>query len=186
MLFPKEGIWSHSCLRRKRLRLCAPDQTCSWRLPLPGQPVYLPPVCVKCGAPASGKPIEKTYYWHHPAIYLTILAGVLIYVIIAMIVRKSVRVAVPLCVEHQRKRSLWVTLSWVLPLVGVADAFVLPRFGVEPAWGILGAIVLGFVGLIIWAVVSNPIRPRSIDAFRAEFSGFCEPFLEQFPIASRY
>lgn len=154
-------------------------------LPLPGQIVYLPPACVKCGAPATSKPVVKTFYWHHPALYLTILAGLLIYVIIAMIVRKSVRVAVPLCAEHVQKRSLWVHLSWVLPVVGIADAIILPSLNVDGGWVALLTIVLILSGLIIWAVVGNPIRVRSIDAYRAEFSGFCEPFLEQFPIATR-
>lgn len=154
-------------------------------LPLPGQPVYLPPVCVKCGAQATDKPVVKTFYWHHPALYLTIFAGLLIYVIVAVIVRKNVRVAVPLCANHVQKRSLWVNLSWVLPLVGIADAVILPSLNVDGGWVALLTVVLILAGLVIWAVVGNPIRPRSIDAFGAEFSGFCEPFLEQFPIATR-
>jgi hypothetical protein len=154
-------------------------------LPLPRNPVYLPPSCVKCGAPATGKPVEKNFYWHHPAIYLVILISPLVYVIVAFAVRKTVRVAVPLCAEHARKRGICVTLAWVLPLVGVADAFILPRFNVDPALIAAVAVLLVLSGAVIWAVVSNPIRPRSIDAFRAEFSGFCEVFLEQFPTAPR-
>ena len=150
-------------------------------LPMPGQIIYLPPMCVKCGAPATDKPLVKTFYWHHPALYLTIFAGLLIYVIIAAIVRKSVRVAVPLCPDHVQKRSLWVHLSWVLPLAGVADAFVLPQFHVDPSIGVFLMIGLLFAGLVIWAIVGSPIKVRKIDANHCEFSGFCERFLEQFP-----
>jgi hypothetical protein len=35
----------------------------------------LPPVCVKCGAPADGKPVEKTFYWHPPWLYVLIFAA---------------------------------------------------------------------------------------------------------------
>jgi hypothetical protein len=56
---------------------------------------------------------------------------------------------------------------------------------VDPALIAAVAVLLVLSGAVIWAVVSNPIRPRSIDAFRAEFSGFCEVFLEQFPTAPR-
>ena len=155
-------------------------------VPMRGETVYLPPLCVKCGRPAAGKPVEKTFSWHRPAWYLLILIGLLVYVIVALVVRKSIRIGVPLCTEHAQRRSLWVTLSWVLPLIGIADAFVLPRFNVDPGWTVLITIVSLLSGLVIWAVVGNPIRPQSIDEFRAEFSGFCEPFLEQFPTYTRF
>lgn len=107
--------------------------------------------------------------------------------IVALIVRKTIRVAVPLCAQHKQRRSVWVTLAWVLPLIGIADGFVLPRlFDLDPGWIGLIVVVCVLTGLIIWAVASNPIRPQSIDNFSAEFSGFCDPFLEQFPPLSRY
>jgi hypothetical protein len=155
-------------------------------LPPEGQAVYLPPFCVKCGQPASGNPIVKRFSWHHPAVYLLILVALLIYVIVALIVRKTIRVGVPLCAQHAQRRSLWITLAWVLPLIGIADAFVLPRFTVDPDWIVLLVVAFILAGLVIWAVVGNPIRPRSIDNFSAEFSGFCEPFLEQIPIHTRH
>ncbi len=149
--------------------------------PLPGQPAVLPPLCVKCGAPADGKPVDKTFYWHHPALYLAILAGVLIYAILAIVLRKSIKVRVPLCARHAKRRSTAVTLSWVLPLVGIADIFVLSRLNVDG--GVIALICAAFLltGLVIWAVVANPIRPVFIDATRGEFTGMCATFLEQFP-----
>ncbi|HEY7405779.1 MAG TPA: hypothetical protein VIB39_19795 [Candidatus Angelobacter sp.] len=155
-------------------------------LPPQGQVVNLPPVCVKCGQPATGKPVVKTYSWHHPGFYLLILIALLIYVIVALIVRKTVRVGVYLCPQHAQRRSLWLTLAWVLPLVGIVDGFVLPQVGVDTGWTVLLSIALVLSGLVIWAVAGYPIRARSIDAFRAEFSGFCESFLEQFPINTRF
>jgi hypothetical protein len=150
--------------------------------PAPGQPVILPPPCVRCGAPADGKSVEKTYSWHHPAIYLTILAGVLIYVIVAVIVRKMMRVRVPLCARHAQRRSIGVTLAWVLPLIGIADAFILSQFnGVDGGVVALITIALILAGIIIWTVVGMPIRPRFIDQAKGEFTGFCPAYLEPFP-----
>ena len=51
--------------------------------------VALPPRCVKCGAPAEGPLMKRTYYWHDPILYILILAGILIYAIVALIVRKA-------------------------------------------------------------------------------------------------
>ena len=155
------------------------------RLIVPNPPrkqmVPLPPPCAKCGAPANGKPVNKTFSWHHPALYLLVLAGVLVYLLVAVIVRKSMRMSVPLCARHAQRRSTAVTLAWVIPLVGVADAFVLPRFGIDG--GVVALITLALVvtGIVIWAIVDYPIRPKSIDRYRGVFTGCAEAYLQQFP-----
>jgi hypothetical protein len=152
--------------------------------PLPGQAAVLPPLCVKCGAPADGKTVTKTFYWHSPVIYLTILLGLLIYVIVALVVRKSIKVGVPLCAQHAQRRSIAVTLAWVLPLIGIADAFVLPQFHVDGGVIALITFALILAGLVTWLVVANPIRPAMIDAMRGEFTGACAAFLERIPEAA--
>src|SRR5262249_21825817 len=156
-------------------------------LPVPPgcQAGALPPQCIKCGARANGKPVVKTFYWHHPALYLVILAGVLIYAIVAIVVRKSIKVAVPLCAEHAKRRSIAVTLAWVLPLIGFADIFVLSQLNVNG--GIIALLTVGLLlaGMVIWAVVAIPMRPTMIAATRGEFTGVCATFLEQFPEAER-
>jgi hypothetical protein len=149
--------------------------------PPTGQAAILPPPCIRCGAPADGKPVEKTLYWHHPAIYLAILAGVLIYVILAMVLRKSIKVRVPLCAHHAKRRGTAITLAWVLPLVGIADAFILPQFNVDGGVVALITVVLILTGLVTWAVVANPIRPSLINQFQAEFTGVCRAYLQQVP-----
>jgi len=145
--------------------------------------VVLPRLCVRCGAAANGRPVERVFYWHHPAIYLAIFAGLLIYVILAVVVRKGMKVRVPLCAQHSQRRNVLVTLAWVLPLIGIADAFVLPRFNVDGGVVALLCVALVLSGLVLWSVASNPIRPKFIDATRGEFTGFCEAYLQQFPEA---
>jgi hypothetical protein len=150
--------------------------------PASGEAVVLPgSLCIRCGQPANGKPVSKMYYWHHPAIYLVILAGVLIYVIVAMVVRKGMKVTVPLCAQHAQRRSVGVTLAWVLPLVGMADAIILPQFNVDGVVVALISVALVLTGIVVWAIVASPIRPRKIDQLYGEFTGFCEQFLQQFP-----
>ncbi|HKF20423.1 MAG TPA: hypothetical protein VKE93_02575 [Candidatus Angelobacter sp.] len=151
--------------------------------PLPGQAAVLPPLCVKCGAAADGKPVDKTYYWHHPALYVLLLSP-LIYVIVALIVRKTMRVRLQLCAGHAKRRSTAVTLSWVLPLAGIADIFVLMSLNVNQGVIALVSIVLMLSGLVIWAVVNSPIRPTMIDSTRGEFTGACAAFLEHVPEAA--
>lgn len=152
--------------------------------PNPGTMAILPPPCIKCGAPADGKPVVKTIYWHNPAFYLLILAGVLVYAIVALVVRKSVRISVPLCARHAQRRSTAVMMAWILPLIGIADIFILNRFDVDG--GIIALVATAFIlaGIIIWAVVGTPIRPRFIDQSRSEFTGFCQAYLQTIPEAA--
>jgi hypothetical protein len=153
--------------------------------PPPGQPAILPALCIKCGAPADGKPVTRTLYWHNPALYLLVLVSPLIYVIVAIVVRKGMKVCVPLCAQHAQRRSMAVTLAWVLPVIGIADAFILPQFNVDVGIVALITTVLILTGLIVWVVVSSPLRPRSIDQYRGIFIGCCEIFLQQFPEGSQ-
>jgi hypothetical protein len=153
--------------------------------PPPGQPAILPPLCIKCGAPADGKPVERTIYWHHPAVYLLILAGLLMYAIVAIVVRKSIKVRMPLCARHAQRRSIAVTLAWVLPLAGIADAIILPQFNVDGGIVALITAVLVLTGLVLWGVVSSPLRAKSIDQYRGILTGCCQIFLEQFPEGSQ-
>lgn len=153
--------------------------------PAPGKAAVLPPVCVKCGATANGKPVNKVFYWHHPGLYLVILAGLFIYAIVAVIVRKSIRISVPLCAQHAQRRSTAITLAWGLPLIGIVGAFVLSQFNVDGGIVALIAIVLIVAGIVTWAVVANPITPKFIDQTRGEFTGCCEAFLLQIPEAAQ-
>jgi hypothetical protein len=151
--------------------------------PLPGQAAVLPPLCVKCGAPADGKAVDKIFSWHHPGLYVLLLSPI-IYVIVALIVRKTMRLRVPLCALHAKRRSAAVTLSWVLPLAGIADIFVLMSLNVDQGVIALISIVLMVSGLVIWVVVGYPIRPVLIDSTRGEFTGVCTTFLDQLPEAA--
>jgi hypothetical protein len=45
--------------------------------------------CVKCNAPATGPRLKKKLSWHHPAIFILIFVALLIYLIVAMILRKT-------------------------------------------------------------------------------------------------
>src|SRR5205814_1141094 len=73
------------------------------------QGARLPDACVKCGGPPNGRPLRKTFYWHQPALAVLILAGVLLYAIVALIVRKSIRLEVPLCQAHAARRRNMMT-----------------------------------------------------------------------------
>jgi hypothetical protein len=88
---------------------------------------------------------------------------------------------VPLCAHHAQRRSTAIILAWVLPLIGIADVAILPQFNVDGGVVALIAVVLILTGLVIWAVVANPIRPTLIDQYHGEFTGFCQAYLQLVP-----
>ena len=141
----------------------------------------LPPVCVKCGAPADGKPVEKTLYWHQQWLYLLILVTLLIYIVLAIVMRKQMRIRIPLCRQHAERRRGLLILAAILPLIGVADGFILPSLGVDTGLVVLAVVVFILAGLVLWAVAGSPIRPTLIDQNQGVFTGCCETFLQQFP-----
>ena len=85
-----------------------------------GQSVVLPDRCIHCNQPAGGFKLKRTVYWHNPALYLLIVISALIYVIVALIVRKSVRLEVGLCQRHRSRRRLGLALLFV----GLLSPFV--------------------------------------------------------------
>jgi len=150
-------------------------------VPRAGAP--LPPNCVKCGRPTQ-ETVNKTYWWHNPLIYLVVLISPVIYVIVALIVRKSCKLSVPVCEEH---RSSYKTKRWVggiLMLISIPLWIAIAAIGngSDDAMGI-GVLVFFlafFVGLIVFAVASI-VKPSNMDEQTATFKGAGESFLQLLP-----
>jgi hypothetical protein len=110
----------------------------------------LPHRCVKCNEPAA-QPIKSRWvYWHHPGWYLLILVNVLVYVLVALVVRKRSRIAPGLCSRHRRRRRVFLAIGWGGFFLGLAFFFPGPlETAAGPAIGmliILAAIITGMAG----------------------------------------
>jgi hypothetical protein len=138
----------------------------------------LPGQCVKC----TNSPVEpwlrKTFSWHHPAIYILIISPIL-YVIVALIVRKRVKLAVPLCEPHRsiRRKRLWTAAVLLLGCIPVPVCLAVyinsDAAAVVTIW--LG-IAMFIVGLLFLAYAS-PLRATHIGPNSAEFVGASPKFL---------
>lgn len=137
--------------------------------------VALPPLCVKCGAPPTAW-LRRKYYWHTPWIYLVLLLNVLVFAIVAMIVRKWLHVNVPLCATHAAGRRKQLAVAWGLAAAGMVLPFVLIAVGL-PAWLGFLMVVLVPVGVVV-GVRSNPLTPRRIDEAGGKFKGASAAFLD--------
>lgn len=142
--------------------------------------VPFPPFCVKCGAPSTA-PLERSYYWHEPWVYLFILPGLLIYAILALAVRRRLNVIVPLCAEHRRRRRRTILAAWLVVLGGTAIPIALAaQLGVGAGWTFL-LIPVGIIAGGIIGVSANPLTPKRIDDAGGTFNGAGEPFLRKLP-----
>ena len=140
----------------------------------------LPPICIKCGRPATFLPYR--YTWFHPAFYLLCLIGLLPAAIVILIVQKKLDVATPLCPDHLRERKTRIRTGTALLLlcvpVGVAVG-ILPK---DPDSGLYG-FLLGFLMFIVGYVLISmrvPMRAKHIDDYRGKFRVSPE-FLMQIP-----
>ena len=144
----------------------------------------LPSYCVKCGQPVTGEPFKKTFFWHNPWLFLLVLVNILVYAIVAMILRKRFDLAVPMCPEHlQRRKNFWIA-TWVLGLGfipgGILAGALIHDSDTAVAVGFLTAFLL-LIAAFVTGAMSVVMRPREITDFSANFSGACEQFLALLP-----
>lgn len=147
----------------------------------------LPDRCVKCNQPAHGR-LKRSLSYHHPALYLLILASIWIYIIVALIVRHTAKIEIGLCERHRSKRRRAIAMSWLVVLGGIAaiifGAILSDRPGPTP-WFVLtlllGGIFAFLVGLIYAAFVVPPVAPHKIDKEYVWLKKVDSDFLATFP-----
>ena len=141
----------------------------------------LPANCVKCGATAK-RPWRKKFYWHPPAYYLIVLINLLIYAVVAIIVRKSIELNIPLCEAHHGDRKRYNILAAILLLGTIPAGLAVGNLSsLDPGIGWLVAVIMFIAGLVFWSIANGYVRPSKIDETHGEFVGVGEPFLQLLP-----
>jgi hypothetical protein len=141
----------------------------------------LPPTCVKCGLPISGQYVTKNFRWHPSWVYFLILIGLLFYVVLALVMQKTARVAVPFCTQHRSWRTNMYIIAAVLLIGWIPEWIVLAYLDVDGGWIALVTCAMILAGLIVLVIVSNSFSPVFIDRTCAKFKGAGEPFLATLP-----
>jgi len=124
---------------------------------------YLPRICMRCGAPAT-QAVERNFSYVPTWAYLLILCGLFPYLIVAMFVQEHIRLAAPLCAQHQNHWSVRRFWTWAAFLVMLGLAFLGMNGPNEVRELLCLGVFLGFVGWAAVAVVANEtsIHPTEI------------------------
>lgn len=139
----------------------------------------LPARCIKCNEPTSEEPIKRKLYWHSPAYYLALLLNVIVYVIIAMCVRKKATVQFYVCKKHRVARRNAILTSWGLVIVG----FFITGVGISQNLGlaVLGGILFSLSGLIYGVIRSRYLFATKINLEHSWIGGCHADFVATFP-----
>ncbi len=144
-----------------------------------GKDATLPDRCVKCDAPAHGIRLRRRLSWHHPALYLLIFVTLLLYIVVALIVRQTANIEIGLCEEHQAKRRRNIAITWFLIVVGLLGGiFAMVMEDATPA--VIG-LLLFLAGVIYGIITIRVVAPAKIDKRFVWLRGINKDYLNSLP-----
>ncbi|HEX3447629.1 MAG TPA: hypothetical protein VHS97_05215, partial [Isosphaeraceae bacterium] len=90
------------------------------RLLMARKGAVLPDRCLKCNAPAEGRPFKRSLSWASPYWALSIfLIGPILFIVVYTIVSRRGKVSVSLCPRHRMERLRAIALGWLAALAGI-------------------------------------------------------------------
>ena len=135
----------------------------------------LPNRCIKCNEPA-GRTLKRTLSWHHPALYFSIFGGALIYVLLALILRKTAIVEIGLCEDHSAVRRRDIAITWTLGLLSVGSFYLASQLQDLTFAGIGGLLILATV--VYGKMRVNKVIPNKNDRAGTAIADHNSPFLK--------
>jgi hypothetical protein len=135
----------------------------------------LPDRCIRCNQPSDGFRLRKKLYWHHPILYIAVAVSPLIYVIIALILRKTVTVGIGLCPAHRTRRRNGMLIGWLGTLASITACTT--GIAVDTPEVIFGGIGLFLILPIVGIVMAHVIQPKKMDD-RFAWLKVGKPFLD--------
>lgn len=124
----------------------------------------LPSRCLKCNEPATYR-LKRSLAWHNKWLFLLIVfPSWIVYLIVALIVRKTAKVEFPICEEHRIQRLRGIAIAWALFLAGV----VLIVVGADDSRPDLGFLILIGIVMILFGLIFGLIRGRVVPTQRID------------------
>lgn len=134
------------------------DESGVWRdgnLLVMSKDAVLPDRCLKCNTPAGGYKLKRNLSWHHP-FYFALVVSPLIYLIVALIVRKTAKVLIPVCDHHRRRRTRGIIVACLLTVLGVmtmVSGIASLRGIAQGSGAYVGYFLFGGLGVILGGLI---------------------------------
>lgn len=144
----------------------------------------MPNRCVKSNQPST-RYLKRKLSWHHPGWYaLIVVCNMIIYVIAALIVRKTATIYVGLSEEWFARRQRAILISWTLSLLGIA-LMVTGIALVDTSEFAIAMLPLGVIlllgGLIYGMVKARIVAVKKIKDDHIWLNGCCAEYLDELP-----
>ena len=162
------------------------DQHWLWRkgsLLVMDKKATLPDRCVKSNVPTKRR-LRRSFSWHHPAIFLAIPAGIIIYMFLAVVLHKKATIRIGLSDEWFAKRRNAILIGWasVAASIGVMVCGILMiEHHSAYGWLIVAGIFIFLVGVIYSMFAARMVAPNRISDTHVWLKGVCPEFLEGLP-----
>jgi hypothetical protein len=147
----------------------------------------LPNRCVKSNEPVDQLRLVRSLSWHHPLVYLTLLINILVFIIVALAVRKQATIRVGLSDEWFRKRRMAILIGWTFGLLGIAIVVVSLMNTLGPGGsgyaglGIVCGLVMLLAAAIFGIVRAQIVRPARITNEYIWLTGVHPDYLAELP-----
>lgn len=149
----------------------------------------LPYRCVKTNEPAETL-LRRKLSWHSPLVFLSIFAGLLIYVVLALVIRKQADIRVPITYRIANRRLWAIAAGWLSALGGLTViilACILLSDSQDPLWRnalpiiMIGGILFILVSAIVSAMIASVVRPSRITDSHVWLKGVHPGYLALLP-----
>jgi len=141
----------------------------------------LPDRCVKSNQPASRR-MKYSLSWHPPLVFvLLLICGLIPYLIVALITRKTAKIEIGLSEEWHERRRRAILICWGLCLTGIAlIALAVTETQTGGIAALLGAL-LTLAGLIFALIKVRMVRPKKITDEHVWLRGCHPSYLANLP-----
>lgn len=142
-----------------------------------------PPYCIKCGRPAEGQRFRKRFSWHPMWVYIFVIVALLIYVILAAVMSKRMKLELPLCAQHMEKYRMLRVAAAVLLLGSIPEMIVAGTYLPDNymGFGIAAGICALIAGVVCLILFNNILGVKGIDEFYGYFGNASQNFLATLP-----
>jgi len=143
----------------------------------------LPDVCVKSNQPATRRLMRKLS-WHHPALALSVLIAVPLYLVLALVFTKRATIEIGLTEEWFARRRRRLLFTWIIVLLAVVLFFgalltMGPASGPAPGVALALSILLFLAGIIYGNFACRMVWPQRITDQYIFLRGVSREFLDR-------